>query len=103
MPATPHPIGPAQTNWFLATFTGGTCSGCKTIINEGDTIGYIDGIGLVRKDCCTVDGSTDDFELGTLTRTRRPELRVMPHGKTKHDTCPNCFIIHTAAQGDECW
>jgi hypothetical protein len=103
MPATPAPYDPETRSlrWFVAQYTSGACSGCGTPIHEGEEIAYSgnqeEGQYLVRRECCD---APDVYVSESSTRPSR--VKVMPTGKTKRDVCSRCFIIHTAAQGDEC-
>lgn len=44
---------------------------------------------------------TYEAPTGGSAPTYRPDT-IMPRGKTVRDRCSRCFLVHTAAQGDEC-
>lgn len=94
MPATPREIPPDEPRMFTARYHG--ICGCGDEFYEGDMIGYNLSGTLFAQQCC---GHSPE---PTPNQERQPNIRVMPTGKTKRDVCSRCFIIHTAAQGDEC-
>lgn len=80
----------------------GLCLPCGEDIQQDDEITHHEVTGYVHVHC--VDDA--DAQAPSLPRDRRdPSVRtvdVMPHGKTARDRCDRCFLVHTAAQGDEC-
>lgn len=106
MPATPkHYLGnpDAEFRWFEARYPG-SCAGCGDPFEAGSQIGYAASTGedsrdqLIARACCGDGLGVTDAEL----MSRNKPVRVMPPGKTARDRCNRCFMIHTAAQGDEC-
>lgn len=96
MVATPQYI--PEYRGFSASFTRGNCGVCDHPIRRGDDIRYSDNT-LVRRACC----ENEEPLVGPTDQPSDPRPAVMPPGKTKVDLCNQCFLIHTAAQGDECF
>lgn len=84
----------------------GNCHPCAQTIDKGDYILNHPQHGYIHEDCryaaddtTAVSTSQDDGD-GSESRVRT--IDVMPRGRTAKDRCDRCFLVHTAAQGDEC-
>jgi Fe-S cluster biogenesis protein NfuA len=87
-PATPALATIREVGFQPPVFTArypGTCGGCGSEIDAGDTVFY-DGDTLVGDGCCAGDS--------TLSAEARTTIaQVMPRGKSVKDRCSKCFQI----------
>jgi hypothetical protein len=102
-------------NWFEAEFTSGECSACSEPIKRGDLIAYGTGTPLdtgllnavrtmVGQKCCGDNTDLVAVESKYIdSRDLTGRHPVMPHNRTARDVCIKCFLIHTIAQGKECY
>lgn len=77
----------------------GLCIPCGEDIKRDDMIILHRVHGYIHEECADIDPSESTRDEQVIVPRERP---TMPPGKTVRDRCDRCFLVHTAAQGDEC-